>query len=794
MKKSLRQFILFIAIGVLNTGTTLTLVFLLLYFTPVHQLLANFIGYAAGLTISYFLNRRFTFGDQGKPSASGIRFIFAAMMAYSLNIATILLSESLLHLSIYLAQIAGNVIYTLSMFAGCKLFVFRASREGSAINPSWVRCPGILKEGFLDVHVRTVGLISLALWILLSDSHGFGPFDDHQFARTILQGKPFGFYFSETLGRFYPLVAQEYVLASWILGHEEQILYRIGMAKLPLLGLLMAFVIRSTGLRGLPALMLSLSAIFSLGVANTLYRLHAGDLNALIFLLGYIGLTLKFGPESETKKSHHGLLGFLTFFLAVIASLYKETISVLLFTFSACEILRLALLRPFHSARKALPVFIYSGLFLLTYKLWLGGHQNANYADLHALPREQVLFGYLANDPLFLVVGFPLLIARIWLIATKRSCLSPFDSMLCAALAYASAFCVLSMYNHYYLLPAYGFLLLALAGLYQEIRVGFFRALFVTLVAACLIFNLPVYLSDVLYQKRILINHSRFIQFLPRWINTACPTEGPACNIILEGVDAGSGVESLVSFQSFLQLAGIQQSRYRLLAGRNSDAPTLPGLGLDDTQAHAPHQGDFILKNPYQGIRIQLTQKPSEERIYQSQRDLSPVRWRLDEWVTACWSGLDSCKLKSERGQRYVGYALFRKSRETIPFDSAQKLKSPTYALDIRDLSGILPKNKRIQINATLRNEGHEPWPSPGVTTGINVVNLAYRWTPTRGHLMIEGERTPLPETLLQGESFTTSLEIKTPEKAGFYALDITPVQEGNLWFPTHFTRMILIE
>jgi putative flippase GtrA len=125
MKNTLRQLFLFLLVGALNTGTTLILIFLLLYFTTVHELIANLIGYAVGLSISYVMNRRFTFGDKRKPNRSRTRFLVAAALAYGLNISTILLSESLLHYSSYLAQVMGNAVYTMTMFAACKLFVFR---------------------------------------------------------------------------------------------------------------------------------------------------------------------------------------------------------------------------------------------------------------------------------------------------------------------------------------------------------------------------------------------------------------------------------------------------------------------------------------------------------------------------------------------------------------------------------------------------------------------------------------------------------------------------------------------
>ena len=59
-----------------------------------------------------------------------------------------------------------------------------------------------------------------AITIQILSINGLGPIDDHQFIRTIFQGKSFGTYISPELGRFLPLTSQEYVLAAKILNHR----------------------------------------------------------------------------------------------------------------------------------------------------------------------------------------------------------------------------------------------------------------------------------------------------------------------------------------------------------------------------------------------------------------------------------------------------------------------------------------------------------------------------------------------------------------------------------------------
>ena len=56
----------FIAVGILNTLFSLCIIFGLKYFYSFEDISANFIGYIAGLTCSFFLNKNLTFNHTGQ--------------------------------------------------------------------------------------------------------------------------------------------------------------------------------------------------------------------------------------------------------------------------------------------------------------------------------------------------------------------------------------------------------------------------------------------------------------------------------------------------------------------------------------------------------------------------------------------------------------------------------------------------------------------------------------------------------------------------------------------------------
>jgi putative flippase GtrA len=119
----------FLLVGALNTFAGLTVIYALKWTLGVHDLAANVCGYAVGLTISYFLNARWTFAYRGAHGPAAPRFALTVAAAYLANLATVSVAIYGLGLNGYLAQALGILPYTVVNYFGCKLFVF-ADRAG----------------------------------------------------------------------------------------------------------------------------------------------------------------------------------------------------------------------------------------------------------------------------------------------------------------------------------------------------------------------------------------------------------------------------------------------------------------------------------------------------------------------------------------------------------------------------------------------------------------------------------------------------------------------------------------
>ncbi len=96
------------AVGLVNTGVTAVVIFLL-KLTGLHYSLYTLAGYAVGITISFFLNRRFTFRKQdNKASRQLIKFL-------SVTISLLLLTQLLQYILIDLAGINETISVIIGM-------------------------------------------------------------------------------------------------------------------------------------------------------------------------------------------------------------------------------------------------------------------------------------------------------------------------------------------------------------------------------------------------------------------------------------------------------------------------------------------------------------------------------------------------------------------------------------------------------------------------------------------------------------------------------------------------------
>ena len=85
--------------------------------------ISNFIGYFFGATLSYNLNKKYTFKNKENSAKQALKFFMVLAISYLLNFFTL---QLLLHsINPYMAQLISGIVYTLSSFVLAKLFVFK---------------------------------------------------------------------------------------------------------------------------------------------------------------------------------------------------------------------------------------------------------------------------------------------------------------------------------------------------------------------------------------------------------------------------------------------------------------------------------------------------------------------------------------------------------------------------------------------------------------------------------------------------------------------------------------------
>jgi putative flippase GtrA len=124
MRKLISQSFRFGAVGLVNTAIGLLSIYSFIFFFNTNPALANAIGYAIGLVVSFALNRLWTFSNTQSILKVLPRYLAVAGISYALNLCIVLIGMRYFGAGPYLIQLFGIAIYTPTMFIGCRLYVF----------------------------------------------------------------------------------------------------------------------------------------------------------------------------------------------------------------------------------------------------------------------------------------------------------------------------------------------------------------------------------------------------------------------------------------------------------------------------------------------------------------------------------------------------------------------------------------------------------------------------------------------------------------------------------------------
>jgi putative flippase GtrA len=121
----MRQPARFVIVGLANTLCGLTVIYGAKFFLGLGDVAANALGYGVGLTVSFVLNKNWTFGYEGPVTAAVVRYLVVFLIAYAINLAVVVALIDQWAINGYLAQALGVVPYTVSFFLMAKYFAFR---------------------------------------------------------------------------------------------------------------------------------------------------------------------------------------------------------------------------------------------------------------------------------------------------------------------------------------------------------------------------------------------------------------------------------------------------------------------------------------------------------------------------------------------------------------------------------------------------------------------------------------------------------------------------------------------
>jgi putative flippase GtrA len=108
-----------------NTLVGLSTIYLLKWVPGANDLVANAGGYLVGLTVSFTLNRRWTFRYYGAIAPAFVRFATVFAIAYLANLATVLTLIEQFEIDGYLSQAMGVLPYSTIFYFGSRYIAFR---------------------------------------------------------------------------------------------------------------------------------------------------------------------------------------------------------------------------------------------------------------------------------------------------------------------------------------------------------------------------------------------------------------------------------------------------------------------------------------------------------------------------------------------------------------------------------------------------------------------------------------------------------------------------------------------
>lgn len=123
LREQIAPLIRYLTVGIANTAFSLTLIYCCMSLgVDIYE--SNAVGYAAGIVLSFFLNRRWTFRHSGSIGSSFVRWLIVLAAAYTANLAAVHVAFSRFYMDPFVSQLFGIPPYVLLGYFGSRFFAF----------------------------------------------------------------------------------------------------------------------------------------------------------------------------------------------------------------------------------------------------------------------------------------------------------------------------------------------------------------------------------------------------------------------------------------------------------------------------------------------------------------------------------------------------------------------------------------------------------------------------------------------------------------------------------------------
>jgi putative flippase GtrA len=128
----LRQLIRFAGVGGLATVLHVAVALLVQHALPVSAQAANFAGFCAAVTLSYFGHARFTFQVGAQSGGQFLRFVATSLLGLATSSSTVWLITTKLGFSFWVAMVVVAAAVPLMTYIAMRYWVFLAKAEKRA--------------------------------------------------------------------------------------------------------------------------------------------------------------------------------------------------------------------------------------------------------------------------------------------------------------------------------------------------------------------------------------------------------------------------------------------------------------------------------------------------------------------------------------------------------------------------------------------------------------------------------------------------------------------------------------